>query len=242
MMKIIDDFPMSPEENLAMDELFLVKAEKGELGETLRFWTNYEGFVVMGRSGKTDEECFVSKCREDGVKILRRFSGGGAVLQDRGCLNYSAILSYSRDEKYRKIDLSYESIMKGLAAGFSDKGQDVEFLPISDLAVSGRKFSGNAQARKRRYFLHHGTVLLDMDISKIGRYLKHPPKEPAYRVGRPHEDFVVNIELSREAVKDVILGVFAPDGVIWQPKTRDVEGLKELVEKKYSLDSWNFCF
>ena len=233
---------MSPEEDLAIDEFFLFKAEQGEMGETLRFWESAETFVVLGRSCKADDECFMSKCAEDEVKVLRRISGGGTVLQGKGCFNFSAVLSYSRDERYRKIDLSYQSIMKGLTEGFKVKGVDSEFFPISDLAVNGRKFSGNAQARKRRYFLHHGTVLLDVDINKVGRYLKYPPKEPGYRALRPHLDFIANINISREEVKNVICGVFAPDGIEWKPQAIDLEGLTELVKSKYSLDSWNFSF
>jgi lipoate---protein ligase len=240
-MKIIDDISASPEENLAMDELLLLKAEKGELGETLRFWMPEEYFVVMGRSGKAEEECEVSACAEDGVKILRRISGGGTVLQGKGWLNYSAVLSYLSDESYRGIGSSYSRIMENLVGGFRKKHLDAEFMPVSDLAVGGRKFSGNAQARKRAYFLHHGTILFDMDISMIGRYLKHPAEEPEYRAKREHGDFVRNIPLSPEDVKEIICDALSPDAeksdINW-----GIEGLDGLVEDKYSKDSWNLYF
>ncbi|MFA6636675.1 MAG: lipoate--protein ligase family protein [Candidatus Omnitrophota bacterium] len=241
-MKIIENVPVSPEEALAMDELFLLKAEKGDIGETLRFWQTDECFVVVGRSGKVEEECFLEKCRKDGIKILRRISGGGTVLQGKGCLNYSSVLSYLGDKRYEKIVSSYKKIMTGLSLGFRAEGLNAEFVPISDLAVGERKFSGNSQARKRRYFLHHGTILFDMDISSFGRYLKHPPKEPDYRNGREHRDFVANISFSPKVIKEVIRSVLAPKGISWQAQKKDLKGLTDLVECKYSRDSWNLCF
>lgn len=241
-MKIIDGLSLSQEENLAIDELFLNNAENGRIGETLRFWDSDKYFVVMGRSGRTREECALSNCREDGVKVLRRISGGGTVLQGKGCLNFSAVLSYSRNDAYKNIASCYAGIMGDLREGFRERGLEAEFLPISDLALKGRKFSGNAQARKRRYFLHHGTILYDMDMGKIERYLKHPPKEPDYRAGRAHVDFLGNIPLSVEDIKGVIKSVLAVSGDEWTPGEKDIEGLTELIDRKYSLDSWNLGF
>ena len=241
-MKIINDISLSPEENLAMDELLLLKAENGEGGETLRFWEQNEYFVVVGRSGKVEEECFMPVCLKDGVKVLRRFSGGGTVLQGKGCLNYSAVLSYSRNEKFRNIEFSYESIMKSISEEFSRKGIEAEFLPISDLAVGGRKFSGNAQARKKKYFLHHGTVLYGMDIEKIARYIKHPPKEPEYRTSRAHDDFLTNIPFLAKDIKEVIQRALTSGGSNWKVPCEYTKELAEIVGKKYSQNSWNFCF
>jgi lipoate---protein ligase len=241
-MNIFENLSLSAEENLALDEILLMKAESGQAGESLRFWDVDSYFVVIGRSGKAEEECFLSKCEEDGVKVLRRISGGGTVLQGPGCLNYSAVLAYSFDERYRRTGFSYESIMNGLSSEFRKKGIKSEFMPISDLAVEGRKFSGNAQARKKKFFLHHGTILYGMDLGMIGRYLKYPPKEPEYRIGRAHGDFITNIQLSPEDIMDVIKGFFLPGRKQGFPAKEAPDVMRELVFQKYSLDSWNFCF
>ena len=60
------------------------------------------------------------------------------------------------------------------------------------------KVSGNAQQRKRRFVLHHGTLLLDMDLGLLPRYLPEPPRQPEYRLGRPHGEFTLNLGLSQE--------------------------------------------
>ena len=167
-----------PEEQLAMDELLLQKAEAGRLGETLRFWETKEYFVVAGRAGRLKEDCFLDRCRSDKIKTLRRVSGGGTVLQGPGCVNYSAVLSYKSDNGYSSIRSSYRNILGKISEAMQARGINVAFYPISDLALDGRKVSGNAQARKRKYFLHHGTFLYDFDLEKIPSYLKHPAKEP----------------------------------------------------------------
>ena len=67
---------------------------------------------------------------------------------------------------------------------------------ISDLAVEGKKFSGNAQQRKRDHLLHHGTLLYSFDLDLLPRYLKAPPRQPEYRAQRAHEDFLGNVPLT----------------------------------------------
>src|SRR5262249_12966607 len=68
----------------------------------------------------------------------------------------------------------------------------IERAGTSDLAAAGRKFSGNAQQRKRRFLLHHGTLLYDFDLAQVGRYLLMPERQPAYREGRAHSTFLCN--------------------------------------------------
>ncbi|MFH1798434.1 MAG: lipoate--protein ligase family protein [Candidatus Omnitrophota bacterium] len=200
-MQFVDYYFNLPEETIAFDEELLKSAESGQMGETLRFWESKEYFVVIGRAGKASEDCFLDRCREDGIKIIRRVSGGGTVLQGPGCLNYSLILSYDRDERFRNIRASYEIILIMIMASLTGR---VSFHPISDLAFNGKKFSGNAQARKKKYFLHHGTILYDFNLDMIPRYLKHPIKEPEYRNGRTHKDFLTNIPINPEEFKEAV--------------------------------------
>jgi len=72
---------------------------------------------------------------------------------------------------------------------------------LTDLAWRDRKVSGNAQRRGRRALLHHGTVLYDFDPALAERYLRQPPRQPAYRMQRGHRAFMGNLPLSRETVR-----------------------------------------
>jgi lipoate-protein ligase A len=241
-MRLIKYNTPSIEENLAIDEFVLLKAEAGVLGETLRFWSSEEHSVVLGRGDRAEENCFMDRCRCDGIKVLRRISGGGTVLQGPGCLNYSLVLSYEREREYRDIAASYGKILTLLSEGMKARGYSVEFFPVSDLALGGRKISGNAQARKKRYILHHGTFLCGLDIGKVSYYLKHPGKEPGYRKARAHGEFLVNVPFSRRGIEDIVKKAFTPDEPDWEPSGEDSEEINRLVKAKYADPAWNLAF
>lgn len=241
-MQIISNSFKTPEQNIALDELLLTKAESGEIGETLRFWSSEKYFVAIGRASKVEEDCITGRCDKDGVQIIRRISGGGTVLQGPGCINYSLILSYRRGEDRYDISRSYERVLNGIGDMLKGKGYNAQFFPVSDLAVDGRKISGNAQSRKHKFFLHHGTFLYDFDLEKVSEYLKHPSSEPEYRKGRSHKDFIANLSISPEKIKEGIISLFAHNAGFYKLSKEDLNILDELVTKKYASDEWNRMF
>jgi len=242
-MQIIKTPILSPEENIAIDEFLLKKAEDGEIGENVRLWSYPRYFIVLGRTSKVLDDCFLGSCHKNNIKIIRRISGGGTVLEGPGCLNFSAILSYESDPAYKNINSSYKKILEKISIPLKFKGLDVSFLPLADLAIGGKKISGNAQARKRKFFLHHGTFFYDFDIPMIKTYLKHPKREPGYRRGRSHENFLANTTLTKQELEEMITNVFSP-GIrsFWEPSVKDFRELGMLVSKKFASDKWNYCF
>jgi len=227
---------------IALDEVLLDKATRGGIGETLRFWESRDYFIVVGRAGKVKEDCNVRECRREKIKIIRRTSGGGAVLQGAGCLNFSLVLSYKRDERYKSIQGSYLSILHDIAESFQRTGLNVEFFPTSDLALDGKKISGNAQARKRGFFLHHGTFLYDFDLPRVEKYLKHPAREPEYRLERSHKKFLTNIPVSPSVLCEKIKNVFTVDKNEYFLRKEDIDLMRNLAISKYSKDEWNYVF
>src|SRR5262245_39548799 len=156
-MHLLDLTLSSPVENVALDEALLLEAEAGRQPEVLRLWESAGDAVVLGSGCKLAEDVDVDACHADGVPILRRSSGRGTVLLGEGCLCFSLVLALSRDERLTEIRPSYRYVLGHVIDGLGVPG--VELLGISDLVHRGRKFSGNAQQRKRRYILHHGTIL-----------------------------------------------------------------------------------
>ena len=189
----------SPLENLVFDELLLDEAEAGRGGDVLRLWESPTPFIVLGRTGKPAHEIYTTRCGRDHVPVLRRCSGGGTVIQGPGCMNFSFILSRVRCPALNDLHRSYQEILNPIIRMLAGLGVSAVFRPISDLALADfdRKFSGNAQRRKREYVLHHGTILYDFDLSLISTYLRQPRDVPAYRKGRRHHDFVANIPVIR---------------------------------------------
>ena len=219
-------------ENLALDEALLLEAEDGTTGEVLRFWEWPSAAVVLGAGGMLQADVDEDACRRDGVPLHRRSSGGGTVFLGSGCLLFSLILRYDRHPALKDVNASYRLILSRLILALSPV-INAEQLGISDLGSAGRKFSGNAQQRKRDHVLHHGTLLYAADLSMLSRYLHSPEKQPAYRDNRPHESFVMN--LPPIDLKAVLRAE-------WQPETALAEipmgRVAELVDEKYGREEW----
>ena len=221
--------------NLACDEALLDACEDGSGAEVLRFWEPKECFVVAGYSNEVTREVNLAACHEAGLRVFRRCSGGGAVLQGPGCLNYSLVLKIDGRPPLETITGANRYIMERQRAALTTAlERAVEIKGCTDLAVGGRKFSGNAQRRKRHALLFHGTFLLRFDLTLMDRFLKMPSRQPDYREGRPHDGFLMNLDVAASAVKDALReawGAHAP--------LSDVPNCQRLIAEKYDRDDWN---
>jgi lipoate-protein ligase A len=248
-MYLLDLTLDSPAANLALDEALLDACEDGG-PNILRFWESPEYFVVVGYSNAVATEVNVAECKKQNVPILRRCSGGGTVLQGPGCLNYSLILNFdpSRTEVSLSAQPDYAAlqtipgancyIMRRHAQALGAAlGRNVEVRGVTDLAIGDRKFSGNAQRRKRRALIFHGTALLDFDCELISRLLAKPSKEPDYRVGREHGTFLTNLKVDGACIKKALCKAWSAE-----EKSLSIPDVKQLVAEKYSRDEWNLKF
>ena len=223
----------SPQENILFDEALLLLAERNEIGESLRFWESPTPFIVLGRISKEQDDLIIDKVKEDAIAVLRRASGGGTVVQGKGCLNYSVVLNKENNPQLNDLKQSYAYILEKVVHALASLGVKAQYLPISDIALcdSNKKFSGNAQKRARQFILHHGTILYDFDLSLISQYLAMPKDMPEYRQQRTHDNFVTNISCSLNSLKESIASSFnaqAQDCI----KINQGKIIKELIEKR----------
>lgn len=195
----------TPQENILYDNVLMELAEHGEGEEALRFWESEELFIVLGRIGNPAADLRIEKVLADRVPVLRRSSGGGTVLQGKGCLNYTLVLSKERPE-IQDLRRSYQFILGHVVAALKNLGIDAACRPLSDIALTrnNKKISGNAQKRSKKFILHHGTLLYGFDLQKIENYLAMPKDVPEYRQNRSHLDFVANLEIGANALKEEI--------------------------------------
>lgn len=249
-MKFLDLTLPAPAENLACDEALLDFCETAGAEEILRFWESRERFVVVGYANRVSTEVNTAACEAHHVPIFRRCTGGGTVLQGPGCLNYSLILKIEEGGPLRTISLANRFIMERNAAALEEahrghcKMQNAEckiqIEGCTDLALNGFKFSGNAQRRKKRFLLFHGTFLLNFDLAQIEKFLSQPARQPGYRRNRSHRDFLRNFAVPADAVKQALRRVWCADdssgGLVPQ------ETIALLVRDKYATDSWNLKF
>lgn len=239
-MKYLDLTFDDPASNLACDESLLELLETRQFDDALlRVWEPRNYFVVLGHSNRLHAEVNFSACKSNSISVFRRMSGGGAVVQGPGCLNYSLILNSAAcgiktiGDAFRYVLERHRRLIGELA------GVEARIDGISDLTVFGRKFSGNAQYRRARFVLVHGTFLLNFDLSLIDRCLRVPAKQPAYRGDRSHLEFVANLNLASEAVRDSLRdGWKATEVLLQAPLAR----IATLAKERYGRAEWSQKF
>lgn len=233
-MKLLDYTLPLPAANAALDEALLEAAEAGG-DEVLRLWELDTYAVVVGSGGSVSIDVNRETCAADGVPVVRRSSGGGTVVLGPRCLCFSLVLSYEHAPRLNEIPASNRYVLGRVVNALAPVVPAV-VEGTSDLAAGGVKFSGNSQQRKRRFFLHHGTLLCGFDLSRVTRYLNAPERQPDYRRDRPHAEFVTNLPLAVEGAKQLLVSEWRPDGECVPP----LERVDELVAQKYSRDEWTY--
>ena len=203
-MRLVDLTLPTPEENLKFDEALLLELEQADAVsarqlETLRFWESPTPVVVLGRGSDVSTEVHAEVCASEKIPVLRRVSGGGAVILGPGCLNVSLVLSLELRPELLDVQRSYEIILGTVMSALGKS--KVTPGGLSDLISERRKISGNAQKRTRRALLHQGTILHDFDTSLLARFLPNPPRQPPYRRGRTHAEFVTNLPMAVDGFK-----------------------------------------
>ncbi len=225
-------------EDLALDEALLLEAEAG-LGGVLRLWEPARYAVVLGASGRWRDEVRADACRADGVDLARRSSGGGTVVVGPGALNVAVVLPVAASPEYRAVDTAQRSVLARLAATIRESfGVPAEVLGSGDLTLGIHKFSGSAQRRLRNHFLVHATVLYDFPLDRIARYLATPGRQPSYREGRPHEDFVTNLGLPRSAVAEAARRAFLQERGTVVEAAVPTETIARLVAERFGERAW----
>jgi lipoate-protein ligase A len=237
-MRFLDYSFTRPEENLAFDEILLEMAENGRGEETLRVWESPAPFVVLGVSQVLRQELYEKNCLDDRVAIMRRCSAGGCVMQGPGCLNFTLVLAHDNHPDIRTIRGSYCYILGAITDALANRGVGAKHKGVSDIAIRGLKFSGNAQKRRRRFILHHGTVLYAVDTQKIARYIREPFDRPQYRGARDHHKFLTTVPLGSADLKLVFCDAFNADPRPVRPGRAELEAAKNLAKEKYRAHDW----
>ena len=194
-----DEPNLDADAQLARDWAMFQSVEAGASQGLCRSWQPTRPVVVVGRSSRIDADVILDACHEDGVPVVRRFSGGGAVVLGPGCLNYAVALSVVSRPELTHVRTSFQFILGRIVAALDLPGLSI--AGETDLALDMRKVSGNAQRRGRRALLQHGTLLYGFDPGLATRYLKEPTRQPAYRSARDHGQFIGTLPLSAAVIR-----------------------------------------
>ncbi|HYY40099.1 MAG TPA: lipoate--protein ligase family protein, partial [Nitrososphaera sp.] len=152
--------------NMAIDEALIENIDEAPV---LRIYGWRPAAISIGYFQSIKEEVDLEKCRQLGVDVVRRLTGGGAVLHE-----FEVTYSFITKQYPHSIMESYRWICDAIVISINRLGFNASFVPLNDIVVDGKKISGNAQTRRKGVLLQHGTLLLGVDVDKMFSVLKVP--------------------------------------------------------------------
>ena len=248
--RLVDiEYRDNPFMNLAVEEAIPRVVGEGKSPSTVRFWHN-SNTIVIGCFQSARLEVNMEACKETKTEIVRRFTGGGAVYHDNGNLNYAISLRKGHPlVPGQNLQSVFEKLSEGSVQGLRKLGVKAEFQPVNDIQVDGKKVSGAAGSIRWNTIFHHGCILVNSDLSILGKVLNVPKVklEDKHVASVQKRVTTVRDELGREIstreVQDAIVeGIESCYGVRVEPGvlTKEELGLaEELYQTKYSRLEWN---
>ena len=236
-LRIYKTAETDPHRNLAAEKHLMDITKPGEC--LLYLWQN-KNTVVIGKNQNPWLECRTSLLEEEGGKLARRLSGGGAVFHDLGNLNFTFIMckeDYDLDRQISVIQTACQ--LAGIAAEKSGR---------NDILADGRKFSGNAFYQNRTHAYHHGTLMVDVDKDRLGRYLSPPKAKLEAKGVASVRSRVVNLkelnpELTIDRMKAYMVQAFSQVyGMDAEPLVLTDTDLAEIEKLKAEYASWEYLF
>ncbi len=231
--------------NMALDEIILERVIQGKALPTIRFFTWNPSSVSIGNFQGAEQEVNIPVCKNNGISVVRRITGGGSVYHDRnGEITYSVI---APEEWFPKdIVKSYEVICGWIVNALNELGINAEFKPINDVHINGRKVSGSAQTRRKGVLLQHGTVLYDANEEKIALLLKGRADKYDERLTKSIKKRITsvkeNCDASRGELAKALEKAFGNGKEIAYSgyETQELNEAKKLAKEKYLKEDWNY--
>ncbi|MBP3651864.1 MAG: lipoate--protein ligase [Clostridia bacterium] len=219
--------------NLGTDEYFL--DHLGPQDMLLYFYINRSA-VIIGRGQNPWAECNLNAMERDGVQLVRRITGGGAVFHDEGNLNFSFIAGEEVYDVSRQLGMILSAV----------QALDIpcEFSGRNDLLSNGRKFSGNAFCARGQLRQHHGTLLVNSDLTRLQNYLTVDPRKLQAKGAKSVRSRVCNLEemlpglnceAMLEALKEAYRRVYGAYTLL--PGRPDEAAVAPYIEK-HASDAW----
>jgi len=245
MVRLVDTDVARPELTAAIDEALLRSRVEGRCGDTVHLYRRDPPSVSIGYFQSAGEVAYLEACARDGVPVVRRSSGGGAIFTDDRQVVYAVVFAANLTAR-EGFDLACGALVRVLGR-LGVRG--AEKSGVNDVLVWGRKVSGSAQVIRKGVHLVHGTMLVDSDLERMFTYLRPlPEKLEAQGIERPRarvttlKDVLgrapplpdVKTAIAEEMAK-AIGGPLEPGAL----SETELEEAGRLVEERFSRDSWN---
>lgn len=237
-MIIIKNDCLDPAFNLAAEEYLIDNLKES----AFVLWRNKRA-VIVGKNQNTAAEIDRAFCEKNGIDVIRRLTGGGAVFHDLGNVNYTVIEENSA-EKFNNYSLFTADVIGYLET----LGVKAQLSGRNDILLDGKKITGNAQCVRNGKIMHHGCILYSADLSALSGALKVNPKKIESKGIKSVSSRVINIceKLdSKITVEDFIKGLENYVQLKYNCKVRKLSSeekkkISELADKKYRTFAWNY--
>jgi lipoate---protein ligase len=242
--RLIPPRPTSPLLNMALDEVLTVRVGRGERPPTLRIWGWSDTCVVLGRFQSVRNEVDEAAMRANGVQLVRRISGGGAMfIEPEGAITYS-IFAPEAMVAGMTFPESYAFFDSWVIDALQELGVEAWYVPLNDITSTGGKIGGAAQARRGGAVLHHTTMAYQMNTALLTKVLR-VGKEKLSDKGVTSADRRVGplrqqTSLDRDVIIHHLIGHFrARFGLVDDEVTADeLAEAKRLVEERFATPEW----
>jgi len=175
--RLMDTGARSAAENMALDEVLLESRSEEKTPNTLRLLQFSSPAVLVGHHQSLEEEVRLDYCREKGIEINRRLTGGGALYWGRSELGWEVYVSKKDPRIPSRIEDLYRKMGEASALGLRHLGVRAHFRPRNDVEVAGRKISGMGGTELSGAILFQGTLLVDFDVNEMLRALRIPTEK-----------------------------------------------------------------
>jgi lipoate-protein ligase A len=236
--RLVDTDLCPPPYSAAADEAIASARAENTVPDTLHFYRRDTPTVSLGYFKSASKDVDLDFCRQRGISVIRRATGGSAVYTDGNHLIYALVTG--EDTLPGNMDLIYEKVCSAIVEGLAILGVEADFKPINDVLVGGRKISGSAQMRRRGVVLQHGTLILDLDRETMFLTLRVNPEKKsgltslAEVLGKAPPLGDVKTALTRGFEKVFDVGI-EPGGLT----VRENDLIDVLISEKYGRDEWN---
>lgn len=241
MLFVDNENVTDPRINLAIEEYLLRNIHPEE--DILLFYINGPS-IIIGRNQNTVEEINVDYIDEHQIHVVRRLSGGGAVYQDHGNLNFSFIAPNTGSNFN-----NFQKFTAPVIEAVNEMGVAAELSGRNDILVDGRKISGNAQYIAGARMVSHGTLLFDTDLSHVGEALRVKASKIESKGIKSIRSRVANISeflnepMTIEIFRQKLLAhIFSGSESIPQYRLTEADWLAidQLSQSRYQNWDWNY--
>lgn len=230
-----------PDYNIALEEYCFKKLLHHD--KVFILWIN-EPAIIVGKHQNTIEEINAEFVRENGIHVVRRISGGGAVYHDLNNLNYTII---SNEDKGAEFD--FKTFSMPVIDTLADLGVNAEFTGRNDLVIGDKKICGNAQAYIKGRVMHHGCLLFDTDLSVLAKALEAPKDRIKSKSTKSVRSVVDNIlpnlpeKITVDEFSEKLLAHMKakfPEMKKYEFSEKELAEIEELRKSKFGTWEWNY--